>query len=381
MTEKIYYKDAYIKEFTAAVLSCEPAKGGFDIVLDRTAFFPEEGGQYADGGTLSGIAVLDVKEKHGVIHHYTAEPIALGEVCSCKIDFSERFEKMQCHTAEHILSGLFHKHYAIENVGFHLGRDIMTMDISVPLEKSELLRIEELANIAVFNDLSVKAYFPTEDELSVLEYRSKLALTENIRIVEIGDVDVCACCAPHVAHTGEIGLIKITDAVKMRGGMRLTVAAGKRAYRLVSKLFSEAGAVSAMLSVPRLEIAEGVRKLSHEASELRSKLSECRAREIERCASELLPTEGNAVVLLSGYTIPEMITYSNTALSRVGGILVLLSGEDGDYKYVISSKTENLRTVIAEINKSLLGRGGGKPEMVQGSFASGLSDIKNYFGG
>ncbi len=379
MTEKLYYSDAYAEEFEALVLSCEPADKGFDIVLDRTAFFPEEGGQYSDRGTLGGVSVFDVKEISGTIHHCTDAPLTVGEAVMGKIDFAERYEKMQCHTGEHILSGLIHKLHGLDNVGFHLGTDDVTMDISAPLTREELNHIEGLANEIIYKNIEVKTSFPTAEELSAMEYRSKLDLTENVRIVEIGEYDACACCAPHVKYTGEVGLIKILDFAKLRGGIRIHITAGRRAMRVFGEYYKNAQKVSELLSVPKQNIAEGAEKIYSELSELKSKYSSYRLAVMLKEAERLDGTDKNIVLLFPDAETDELIAFSNTAVNKVGGILVLLSGGEGAYRYVISSRSVDLKAASAEINKSLLGRGGGKANMLQGSFACGLEEIKEYF--
>ena len=379
MTEKLYYKDAYIKDFEAVVLSCDKASDKYEVILDKTAFFPEEGGQYSDKGKIGEVSVVDVREKDGVIIHYTALPLTVGEKVNCSLDFDERYEKMQCHSAEHILSGLFHKHFGLDNVGFHLGRDDVTMDISAPLGEKELLFIEGLANEAVYQNVEITSEFPNSDELPTMEYRAKLDLTENVRIVRIGEYDACACCAPHVRSTGEIGAIKILDYTKLRGGLRIHITAGRRAMRYFQEYLDSAKSVSSLLSVPKSEIVIGVNKLLDDYAALKAEFSEYKLKLVEREAKAVKPTDGNLVVLLEDAGTEQMIAFSNIALDRVLGMLVLISGHDGDYKYVISSKNIDLRAQISEINKSLLGRGGGRPNMVQGSFASSLEDIRKYF--
>ena len=295
------------------------------------------------------------------------------------IDFDERYEKMQCHSAEHILSGLFHKHFGLENVGFHLGKDDVTMDISEPLDEKDICFIEVLANEVVYKNVEITTEFPSPSELSKMEYRAKLDLTENVRIVKIGEYDSCACCAPHVSSTGEIGAIKILEHAKLRGGLRIHIAAGRRAMRYFSEYFNSVSAVSASLSVPKSEIEIGVKKLLEDYAKLKTEFAEYKLGVTKREAESVQATDGNLVVSFADASTEQLIAFSNIALEKVSGILVLLSGQDGDYKYVISSNSVNLRESIAQINKSLLGRGGGRPNMVQGSFASGLDDIKAYF--
>ena len=378
MTEKLYYKDAYIKEFVATVISASECDGQYDIILDKTAFFPEEGGQYCDTGIINGVKVLSVKEKDGVIHHYTEAALDEGEEVFCKLDFNERFEKMQAHSGEHILSGIINKLYGLDNVGFHLGADVVTMDVSKPLTRAELDRVEELANEVVYANIEITAEFPSEDELKNMEYRSKLDLTENVRIVKIGKFDSCACCAPHVRYTGEIGAIKILDFAKIRGGTRIFIAVGRRAMRAFSELYRNAQAVSEALSLPKNEIVGGVLKLQSDLAELKNEYSAYRKEIVLKKAEAMPAVDGNALVVINA-GMDEMIAFANIATEKVSGMLVILSGKDGEYKYVISSSSIDLRGESKEINKSLLGRGGGKPNMIQGSFASSLEEIEGYF--
>ena len=379
MTEKLYYKDAYIKNFSSRGLSCEPTKGGYAIVLAATAFFPEEGGQYADTGVLNGIIVNDVQEKDGVIYHMTDTPIEVGTVAAGTIYFNARYEKMQCHTAEHILCGLIFKTYGLNNVGFHLGADDVTMDISAPLTWDQLMEIEHRANLIVYENVPVTTVFPTPEELPSLEYRSKLDLTENVRIVNIGDYDSCACCAPHVAATGEIGLIKILDAEKLRGGMRIHIRAGIRAYREVAKMQEALSDISHMLSLPRLDTPDGVRKLLSDYESKKSDLKAARERYFEREAELVTPTDGNLVLAFNDATQDDLRTLANAAISKIGGILVLLSGSDGAYRFVLASRSVDLRTEVKKITAALGGGGGGSSIMAQGTLAATLTEIKKYF--
>jgi len=379
MTEKLYYNDAYLKEFKARVISCDMSGNLYDVVLDKTAFFPEEGGQYSDRGTLGSAKVVNVKEKDGIIHHYAVSAVDVGAEVVGKIDFDERYEKMQCHTGEHILSGIIHSLYGLDNVGFHLGADEVTMDVSAPLTREQLDEVERLANEVIYKNVEVVASFPTQAELSAMEYRSKLDLYENVRIVKIGDYDSCACCAPHVKYTGEIGVIKILDSAKLRGGIRLFITAGRRAVRVFGEYYKTLQSASALLSLPKSEIVGGINKLLLDFSDLKNTYSAYRISILEKQAHELESFTGCRIITFEGATIPELIAFSNAAREKNGGILVLLSGTDGDYKYVISSNMVNLRERSAEINKSLLGRGGGKPEMIQGSFASEYERIESYF--
>ena len=378
MTEKLYYKDAYVSDFLANVLSVDESDSGYDVILDKTAFFPEEGGQSADTGLIGDCRVTYVYEKDGIVHHITDSAPSLGEHW-CNIDFDARFEKMQCHTAEHILCGIIHLHFGLDNVGFHLGEDEVTFDVNGVLTREQLDMVENIANEAVFSNLSVSTYFPTAKQLASINYRSKLDITEGIRLVEIDGIDICACCAPHVERTGEIGIIKILDFMKHRGGTRIWMVAGKRALRDYRSRYESTKKISGMLSTPQSEITETLENYIADSELTRAALKEARLKIAELNALSVEKTCGSAVYLLPDFSIPELIEFSNLAGSKIGGILVALSGGEGDYKYVISSHSQDLRAMAKEINSALSGRGGGRPEMIQGSFSAPLTKIKEYF--
>jgi alanyl-tRNA synthetase len=286
---------------------------------------------------------------------------------------------MQQHTAEHILSGIIHTLYGFDNVGFHLGPDEVTMDVSAPMDAQMIARVEREANLAVFGNLPVEAFFPTEKELENITYRSKSELTENIRIVTVAGVDCCACCAPHVKSTGEIGLIKILKRESLRGGVRLWIAAGERAYRDYIERARETERISALLSAPVNEVFSAVNALNESLKELKADNRRLEAALTERIADGFVYTEGNAVLYLPELSIDALRSLSKLILDKVSGVLVLLCGKEGDFKYVLSSKSSDLRVAIKDYNSALGGKGGGRSEMVQGSFTATLEEIKEYF--
>ncbi len=379
MTEKLYYLDAYTKEFSARVLSSEKTDAGFAAVLDKTAFFPEEGGQYSDTGLIADAKVIKVYEKEGIIYHICDKELSAGASVECRLNFDERYEKMQIHTGEHILSGLFHSLYGLENVGFHLGADEVTMDINAYLTEEQIIKVETLANKVIYENVPVSASFPTSEELSMLEYRSKLDLTENVRIVTIGEYDACACCAPHVSRSGEVGIIRILDFVKHRGGTRITMTAGIRAVKDARERYEIIRRVSGLLSVPKTEIDKGTERLLSELDGLKLTLKEERSARYLSEAEKIPATDGNLVLHYENAGFDELKTLANSLISRVGGILVLLSGKDGNFKHLTVSKSRNLTEIREDMNKSLSGRGGGKPEALQGSLSASLEKIKEYF--
>ncbi len=378
MTEKLYYKDAYIKEFSADVISSKKNDVGYDVVLDQTAFFPEEGGQTSDGGKIGGIDVISVYENDGIVHHILSE-MPEGRQVFCTVDFDERFMKMQCHTAEHIVCGIIHKLFGFENVGFHLGADEVTFDVDGVLSRDDLDRVEALANEAVFSNINVETLFPSTDELSALEYRSKLEIFENVRIVKIGDIDSCACCAPHVSRTGEIGIIKILDFMKHRGGTRMWLAAGRRALYDYRKKYENILKISSLLSAPQHDTTEILEKYIKDAEAAKSNLKYTRLSIAELRAQTEPASENNVVLFFDDYSFDELRAFSNVYNKKIFGVLVVLSGRDGEYKYVVSSLNIDVLTLIKDANRVLSGKGGGRSSMVQGTFSATIEEIREYF--
>ncbi|MBQ3016561.1 MAG: hypothetical protein IJD79_07260 [Clostridia bacterium] len=379
MTEKLYYIDAYIKEFDATVVSVEQNEKGYDIVLDKTAFFPEGGGQYSDKGFIDDAEIYDVQETDGIMHHYSKTPINVNKCVHCVIDFDERFDKMQQHTAEHIISGLFHSIYGVENTGFHLGAETVTLDTSRPVTKEELATVERLVNIAIQKNVKVSASFPSQDVLHTLDYRSKLDLKENVRIVDIEGYDSCACCAPHVNTTGEIGLLKFVCAVKHKGGSRITMLAGMRAYDYVNTISCEASAISVMLSAPADEISTEVQKLLNSRDELSYKLSSVGKEMAELIAGSIAPTDKNTVLHYSALDYDALRCLMNLVKEKVGGILVGIVGDEGNYRYILMSERADFADIVKSANSALSGRGGGRAPMASGTFSATEQEIKKYF--
>ncbi|MBR6652269.1 MAG: alanyl-tRNA editing protein, partial [Anaerotignum sp.] len=259
MTEKLYYLDAYATTFTAKVLECTEDKKNWKVVLDRTLFYPEGGGQPADMGTLGGVKVLDVHEKDDIITHTTDKPLEVGAEVEGEIDWERRFDLMQNHSGEHILSGVICQKYGCDNVGFHMGKEMITIDLNTKIPEEDLPWLEEKANEAIWNNVPVGIRYPSKEELDALDYRSKKELEGQVRIVNVGDYDCCACCGTHVKLAGEIGLIKIISSQNYKGGTRLELLSGKRAlqdYRKKNDVSAQAGQ---LLSVPAEKVDGAVK--------------------------------------------------------------------------------------------------------------------------
>lgn len=377
MTEKLFYQDSHRTEFTAKVISCEEAKDGYRVVLAQTVFFPEGGGQYADTGMLGDTEVTDVHEKDDVIYHTTKAPLEAGSEVNGKINWDERFEKMQQHTGEHIVSGIVHERFGYNNVGFHLGSDYCTMDFDGPISKEQLKEIEAAANEAVYQDLEIKILYPSKDELKDLDYRSKIEIEGQVRIVEIPGYDVCACCAPHVKTTGEIGVIKLVSMVNYKGGERITMLCGRRAMRDYEKKDSMTKEISALLCAKEYEVAEAVVRLKDEQNRMKSQLAEMQQKLLEYRVAEIAVDQKIVTVFdstLSGNLPREMM---NKLLDKGAEICAVFAGTDEEgYRYVIGSRSEDVRPLSKMLNTTFQGRGGGKPEMVQGSVKGTRTEIE-----
>lgn len=382
MTERLYYADSKMKRFTAAVTSCEAIKDGYAVTLNRTAFFPEGGGQAGDSGLIGRARVSDTQEKNGEIIHYVNQPLAVGEVYDCAIDWEIRFRRMQNHSGEHIVSGLVHKKYGYSNIGFHMGNDFVTIDFDGELTWEQLAELEREANLAVAADHKISASFPPEEVLEKLQYRSKLELTENVRIVEIENVDICACCAPHLASTAEVGMIKILDSERRRRGgegVRISMLCGLDAYENAVVTQNNNTEISMLLSAKRNETAAAVRRVMKEQEKLKVRVSEL-SRELAACrAAAITPTEGNICIFDSTLDEPALRALINEAVKKCGGVAAVFSGSDGTgFRYIIGSRSVDLKSAAKVINEGISGRGGGSPNMIQGNCTACTETIQKF---
>ena len=378
MTEKLYYIDSFINEFEATVLECKENNGVYLIRLDRTAFFPEGGGQFGDSGFIGDTEILDTHEKDGEIWHYAKSPLCTNEKYKCKLDFEKRFRRMQCHSGEHIVSGLLHSLYGAENVGFHLGDSDVTIDTNIPLSDEQLREVERLANEAVAKDFEVKAFFPTKEEADATVYRAKLDITENLRLVEYPGYDVCACCAPHVKKSGQIGVIKLLDSAHYKGGMRIHLLCGMMALDDYHSRYTAVQKISVLLSAKQSEVGEAVERLKNENEANLMTISALKKELAKSLAESALPTDKNLVfftALLDGAAARELV---NAALPKCGGICAVFSGNDGAYNFCMASKNVDLKAISREIGEALGGKCGGSREMISGRATASRSEIEAY---
>ena len=378
-TEKLYYQDPYLTAFTARVLTCEPSKTSYLVTLDRTAFYPEGGGQPADHGTLGGVAVTDVHEKDGVIFHTCGAPVEIGTEVEGAIDWPRRFDHMQQHSGEHILSGLLCALYDCSNVGFHLGADTVTIDYDRELTWEQVLEAEKQANETIWTNTPAEITFPTPEALASLDYRSKKELTGQVRIVSFPGADCCACCGTHVARAGEVGLIKVLSCQKFREGVRLEILCGQRAYRYLSQVYEQDHAVAQLLSVKPRDTLAAVERQSAELAAAKQRMTELEDR-LFSLRAQALAGRGD-VLLVEPPMRPDGARKLADAVARsAGGLAAVFAGEGTSHVYaLVHAGGDDISPLVKRLNSALSGRGGGRNGFAQGSVQADASAIRDFF--
>ena len=379
--EKLYDKDPYRTEFEAEVISCEKGKKGFEIILDRSAFYPEGGGQPYDTGMLGGVRVTEVHERKENVVHYTDGPLIPGTAVKGTIDWDRRFNHMQQHSGEHIVSGLIHEAYGYDNVGFHMGAEEVTVDLNGSLSWEQLAEIERAANRIVYEDVSLCVTYPTPEELKTIDYRSKKELTGQIRIVEVPGADVCACCGTHVAKTGEIGLIKFLSMIHYKGGVRISMLCGEKALLDCERKTDQINRLSVLLSAKPDGIVEAVEKLKQDGSDKEQQMAEL-TRQLFTMKAERYEAGDEPLLLFeNGFEPVQLRQFANLLLEQEKGtvIAVCAAKADGGYYYCIGSKTRDMKALGKTLNSVLNGRGGGSSQMIQGSFSADEEQIRQVF--
>ena len=382
MTRELFYEDAYLQEFTATVLECRPQPGGFAVVLDQTAFFPEGGGQAGDRGTLSQdgstVRVTDTRHRDGQLVHCCDGPLEPGVPVTGRLDWDFRFDLMQQHSGEHLVSGVVHERWGYDNVGFHMGSDAITIDFDGVITWQELLEVERQANALVWQNLKTEIFYPTAQELAQLSYRSKKALEGPVRIVRFPGHDTCACCGIHVAHTGEVGLIKMLSLTKFRAGVRIELLCGGRALEAVNAQLEQNRAVSQRLSAKPVQTAAAVERMQQELERVKYELVALQDR-MAALAAEQYAGTGAVTLFEAGLSGDSLRRYCLAVGQRCGGRCAVFSPAGDGYQYVILDEAQDLRPVAKAMNAALQGRGGGKPNFVQGSVRASRADIEAWF--
>ena len=395
LTQVIYEDDAYAKECRAKVLECKEVlrKDGdreetvYGIVLDKTVFFPEGGGQPADEGVINEIPVIDVQKEEGKIYHYVRTAFVSGDEVNLQLDFNLRYRRMQNHSGEHVFCGLIHKLYGYENVGFHMSGDLVTVDVNGALTADDFEKLEMLANEAIYANAPIYALYPEAAE--EIDYRSKLELTEDIRVIIIEGYDACACCAPHVKSTAEIGLIKVMDFMSHRGGTRFSLKCGGAAVEDYVLLHEEIKQIMRLFSSKREECHLAAERVSEQLKAQQETIVALKRQITELHMTRLRETVKNMpdapVIMIFDEALEEMQmrTLVNEGVTIAPGLVAGFMGKDGmGYRYIIgkneTAEGPDLRELAKKMNESLNGRGGGSVKMIQGSVAANRVEIEEF---
>lgn len=377
-TKKLYYLDSLMRDFSATVLSCEEANGGYAVTLDQTAFYPEGGGQPSDHGVLGGVNVLDAHEKDGVITHLCDAPLSVGTKVQGTLNWAWRFDHMQQHSGEHICSGLICEKFHCDNVGFHMGADVTTIDFNADISWDELLEIEARANQYIYENHAIDIHFYRGAELDAVEYRSKKALEGDVRIVSFPGADCCACCGTHVVQSGQLGIVKFLSCQKFRDGVRIELLCGERAYRYLSKTWEQNLKIAQTLSAKQKETFAAVDRLNGELGALKLRCAKLEDTSFAQIAAQ---NAGKGDVLLFEEEMsPDSVRKLCDAVAQVcSGRCAVFAGTDGAWKYAMGQLDGDLRELTKALNTTLNGRGGGKPFFVQGSVSASREEIEMFF--
>ena len=379
-TRKLYYEDSHIQTFTGTVLSCQQVEKGYEVILDATAFYPEGGGQAADTGSLNGVRVLDTTERGEAVVHLCEAALEVGAAVEGSIDWELRFHRMQQHSGEHIVSGIINRRYGYHNVGFHMGSDIVTIDFDGVIPPEDLAYLEAEANGAVWQNLAVRCWYPGEEELPKVCYRTKRALPWPVRIVQVPGFDSCACCGTHVQATGEIGLIKLFDAVSFRGGTRMEMACGASALKLLNLTYEQNRQVSQAFSAKIQETGAAARRMNEVEAALKYRIVGLEKRIFAGIAASYAGKEGAVLHFEEGLDNTAVRDLADAIAEQCGGTAAVFSGsEEGGYAFCLVTRQGDLRTLGKEMTKALNGRGGGKSSFQQGRVQAKKAQIEAFF--
>ena len=377
-TKRLYYENAYCREFDARVTDCREGKQGWEVILDQTAFYPEGGGQPADQGTLGEAEILDVKEDGEEVIHLCDRPFEPGNTVHGTLDWDRRFRFMQQHSGEHIFSGIVHRTFGYDNIGFHMGKDCVTVDFSGMLSEDDIALVERASNEAVLADLEILEDYPSREELDRLDYRSKKELEGQVRIITIPGADVCACCGTHVKRTGEIGPIKAVSSEHYKSGIRISLQIGWKALEDYEEKHRITKEISALLSVPPQETAEAVRKLLQQLQELKAANVAMKQKQLDRIVQETPEGKERAVCFEEDLNPVEVRMLADRLSKKARFAAVFSGNEEEGYKYVICSAETDVAAFGKRFNEALNGRGGGRNPMIQGSVAAKRAQIEEF---
>ena len=379
MTRKLYYEDSHLSRFESRVTGCVQTEKGWAVTLEATAFYPEGGGQACDLGTLNGIAVTDVQERGEEVVHYCAAPLEAGALADGIIDYGRRFDLMQQHTGEHIVSGIIHRRFGYHNVGFHMGENFIEIDFDGRIPAAELESIEREANEALWKNIPVKCWYPSQEELPHVFYRTKKALPWPVRVVEMEGYDSCACCGTHLKTTGEVGIIKLFTETALRGGSRIEMACGGRALKMLNLIYEQNTLVSQSFSAKIFETGAAAKRMNEALAAEKFKVTALQ-RKLFRITAESYAGQENVLHMEEDLEPVQVRELADAIAQRCSGRAAVFSGSDETgYSYCLVSRSADLREQVKTMNQTLCGRGGGKPGFQQGSLRCTGAEIEQFF--
>ncbi len=326
--------------------------------------------------------MVDVQIKNGAITHTVDNAIPAGSHVTGKINWQHRFYNMQQHSGEHIFSGIVHSRFGFENVGFHLSDSVVTMDFGGVISPEDIADVEREVNVAITKNIPIEITYPSKAELESLEYRSKIEIEGQVRIVTVPGYDVCACCAPHVKRTGEIGMLKVMNYQNYKGGVRISILCGFRAleaFRQKSEIISE---LMGIFTTNQEAIVDNVTKLKAANQSLKSELGTAKAELMDYKIASLPTDIDNAILFEADLDSNAARGCVNKLVEKYSGVSAVFTGSDDDgYSFIIGSKNVDCNNIAAALRNKLEARGGGKPVMVQGSVKASRKDIENVLDG
>jgi alanyl-tRNA synthetase len=384
MTERLYYTDSYLQEFDADVVETLTHEGRRAVVLDRTAFYPTSGGQPFDVGTLGGARVVDVVDTDdGRLLHVLESAPAGGRV-ACRVEWTRRFDHMQQHTGQHVLSAAFARVANARTESFHLSADHATIDLARELSAGDIAKAEAEANRIVWEDRPIGIRFVSAEEAASLGLRKESKRDGTLRLIDVQDFDLSACGGTHVSRTGAIGVIVVAATERVRGGSRVTFLCGGRAlagYRALRD--AVAGSVRA-LSVLPADLPAAIERLQGEGKELRKQIKDFQGKQAAHEADALAAgaeSVGAArfvVAALPGWDAGGLKTIASRIAERADHVAILV-GEPAPAALVVArggGVPLDAGAVLRQLVERHGGKGGGRPELAQGGgITSGAPDV------
>ncbi|WP_339252424.1 DHHA1 domain-containing protein [Sporosarcina sp. FSL W8-0480] len=382
LKDRFYYQDAYLKTFTASILhKGEDAIGRQYIVLDNTAFYPTNGGQPHDTGLINGVRVIDVEEVDGEVRHFLEKEFnSKGEV-KCVVDWERRFDHMQQHAGQHILTASFVELFGFQTVSFHLGKDVVSIDLDVEdVSTDQLAAVEKLANAIILENRPIETKWdPTEDELAQFSLRKQLSVTDEIRLVIIPEFDYNGCGGTHPSSTGQVGMIKILSTERQKRQVRVHFVCGGRVLEQLGRKHEELSIASKLLSAPEDGVGNAIEKLLATNQALEKSLEDAKGALLEFEASELLVSRDGKIVAASftDRTVQELQKLARLLVANDDSIIALLVADNEEKLQFVAARGAAVEDSMKEVSSAVLplinGKGGGKDAFVQGGGARIMS--------